>query len=375
MLGQSSLFYLSTIFFSTFFAWLANYFSVIENNGKKLNWIFWSISFLSLWFTMGFRLEIGVDYGSYKDIFDQINAYGFFGFYQTGNVLEPLYVFLLYLVSIFSGKFIGVFICTSFIGLFFIYKAFAFEARAMNPAWYVFVFSTTQYFYYFGIDRLFLAVAVSVYGYRFLVAGKNRKYYFTVVIASLFHFSALLLCVLPYVIRQIDKRAHEFRFIGIKKILLFVSILLFVIWLFPQVKPYLAERYHGYGTIEEPLSVLSSVAMKLPIVALIIYARIIRPNIFSSSMVCYANIYIASILIQLFIGMLGLGRYGWYFWFPLCFLLPLLMRSQKYLLGKSVMFAFVVSFCISYMFYAYLGTNSSRYPVMFPYRNIFFDLK
>jgi hypothetical protein len=92
-------------------------------------------------------------------------------------------------------------------------------------------------------------------------------------------------------------------------------------------------------------------------------------------MVCYANVYIASILIQLFLGVLGLGRFGWYFWFPLCFLLPLLLRSHKDLLKKAAMYGFVVSFCVGYMFYAYLGANSSRYQLMFPYRNVFFDLQ
>jgi len=42
----------------------------------------------------------------------------------------------------------------------------------------VFIFTTTQYFYYFGIVRLGIAASIVAYSLRFIKEGKNKSVLF-----------------------------------------------------------------------------------------------------------------------------------------------------------------------------------------------------
>jgi len=76
---------------------------------------------LILVFVMGLRKEIGVDYDSYERMFDSIKDLGFLGYYSQGNVIEPGYVFLNYLVSLFNLNYNFLLFVSSFITIYFFY--------------------------------------------------------------------------------------------------------------------------------------------------------------------------------------------------------------------------------------------------------------
>lgn len=376
------LFYMSTITFSVLCAWIASTFTRSKISDRKAAAVFWTLSFLCLWFVMGFRFEIGVDYFNYKLMFNKVADLGLVGYYQAGYWNEPGYVLLLYLVNLVYGDFTGVFVCTSFISLLLIYRAFAFEAERIHVALCVFIFATTQYFYYFGIDRLFLAVSIITYGLRFIILGRNKKYYLTVLIAACFHISALFMVVNPFLIELAGKNRHRFlqnkRLTQpkIKVIYYFwlLCLIPFLFYILTLIIPYLPAKYQGYGQVSEIQNNLISIAMKLP-VALIVLSTMKRTISFYPSSILYSVLYVTSLIVQAFSGIAGVGRLGWYFWISLCFIFPIIIKSlSKNFLARTSVLIFLVTFCIGYMFYAYLGANSSRFEFMFPYKNLFFTL-
>lgn len=132
---------------------------------------------LILVFVMGLRKEIGVDYGSYEKMFNSIKDLGFLGYYSRGNVIEPGYVFLNYLVSLFNLNYNFLLFVTSFITIYLFYEAISYEIQNISFALAVFIFSTTQYFYYFGIVRLGIAASIIAFALRFIKEGNKKIYY------------------------------------------------------------------------------------------------------------------------------------------------------------------------------------------------------
>jgi hypothetical protein len=372
--------YIGTISLSVFFVWIAELIPRKSGFDIKVSSFFWILSFLVLWFVMGFRFEIGPDYFSYQLMFEKVSSLGFFGYYNAGFWNEPGYILLLYLVSLVWGNFFGVFVCTSFIGLYLLYRAFAFESSRIHPAWCVFVFSTTQYFYYFGIDRLFLAVSMVTYGLRFIHLGKKNKFLMTVVVAACFHLSALFMAFLPFIYEKLkakvdfEKRTvHNLVFsFKLKRYFFWVCMTPFIFYGISYLIPYLPAKYQGYGISDDNQINIYSILLKVPIATLVLFTLRQSLSFYPGSFL-YSIMYITSLFIQTFGSIAGLGRLGWYFWISLCFVFPVIVKSYNFdKVRKFVFILFIIVYCVGYMFHAYLDIDSSRASLMFPYRNLFF---
>lgn len=379
---HSYYFYIATIVVSCTFAWLAEVLPTGHGATRRPNPLFWWLSLLTLWFVMGFRQEIGVDYFNYQRTYENIAANGVAGFYLGGGRTEPGYVLLLYLVSLIYGKFDGVFICTSFIGLFLLYRAFAFEYGRMSLICAILIFSTTQYFYFFGIDRLFLAVSIVTHGFHFIVQGRRKKYLVSVALASLFHISASCMLFLPYLYTFDHNRTKFLPKDGIlyqptikwPRYIFILCLSPLIFYMLTLVIPYLPDRYHNYVGNVNFYSGFSSVIIKLPI-ALALLLCLKKTLIYCQHSIIYVSLYFASLFVQIFSGIAGVSRVGWYFWVSLCFALPMTLRGiKKDKLLYAGLMIFILIYCTGYFCHAYLNVDSPRFDMMFPYRNIFFDL-
>lgn len=173
----SYLFYLLTIGISVIFAYLADRYKYEKNNKYFPNKIFYYISMLNLIFVLGLRYETGYDYYAYENIFNTVSDLGFFGYYNQGNIIEPGYVFLNYLVSFFNLNYNFLLFITAFITIYFFYKAISYEIENISFALAIFIFSTTQYFFYFGVVRMGIAVSIISFALRFIKEGNKKIYY------------------------------------------------------------------------------------------------------------------------------------------------------------------------------------------------------
>jgi hypothetical protein len=373
---------------STAMAWVAHLWRAQKNAVSHISPLFWTLSFISLWFPMGFRFEIGPDYFSYQRMYELIADVGVLDYYRLGGWIELGYLLLLKFVSIAIGDFNGLFPLTAFIGLFLFFKAITNEYNSAHPAMCLFVFSTTIYFYFWGIDRLFLAVAISYHCLEYLFQGKIRQYFAGILIASLFHVSALVMIGVAFINRHdkernargshiptihqpllsIRLRRQDIRFIGL------LLSLPFIFQAIALIIPYLPDRYHQYGTVDDRMRVFLSIGLKLPIAIILYYAErtVCRAD---NKYKVFATMYYASLFFQAFGGLVGVGRIGWYFWPSLCFALPMAIKaSGRSFLMRVALVSLTLIYCIGYLIYAYFNPDGDRWELMFPYKNMFFEL-
>jgi hypothetical protein len=149
--------------------------------------IFKFVTFLLLFVPGALRYGIGEDYVDYLIIFNSI-ANG-----HPPKRIEPGYAFLNYLVSYFGGNIQHIMAVMALFtyGFFFLamprkYFYLLIPALVMNI-----------YFWSYQSVRQMFVCAAAYYAYnRFYFNGKYKKYLIVIVIAFLFHYSALLYLVI-----------------------------------------------------------------------------------------------------------------------------------------------------------------------------------
>lgn len=363
---DSYLFYSIIVVLSSFFAGLAQKHSKYNKHQKKEpQRFFWYISMGILIFVMGFRANsVGVDDLSYLRGYNYANSVSWVQYYSTQTTEVGFY--LLYrLVYLIFNDFQWLIIITSAITVYLFYKAIEYESENISLALTVFLFSTTQYFYYFGIIRMGLAVAIVAFAFRYLHQNNKKKFVLMVLIAEAFHYSAIFSLVFLFINLNFKEKLRS----SILKIILvipiaFLSVRLF---LYPLIT---ASRYQGY--IESSEIISFSFLTSIPFFLLFIfnYSKLKAHSHYRF----YFVLFIIKLVAEIFAPIIGIGRMVWYVNLCLCFLLPAIIRVNKDKSIKFFILSITVLYCVIYSYYAYFG-ESHRGTFMIPYRNIFFDFE
>ncbi len=164
-----------------------------------------------------------------------------------------------------------------------------------------------------------------------------------------------------------------------KVTLLLVCVLLPALFAFGlRMLPYLPSRYSDYAISNDFAGVVLSVVMKFPLLGLFLMLskRLIRLNVRNR---LYILLFIFSLYVQLCTVILPIGRINWYMWISICFLFPALIASipKRSIAIKLVLVFLLFSYGVVYSFRAYFEDRGdmSRRHIMFPYRNVFFELE
>ena len=161
--------YIATVLLASVFASLAQKYSRRNKKGIRIpNKFFWFISMAILIFIMGFReYTIGVDGANYIRGYNIANSMSFIDYYSSFTT-EPGFYLLYRLVYFIFNDYQWLFIITAAITIACFYKAFRYEIDNISLGLAVFIFASTQYFYYFGIMRMGIA---GLYALMALVAS------------------------------------------------------------------------------------------------------------------------------------------------------------------------------------------------------------
>ena len=208
-------------------------FSVFSNKfDDKVKNLFWFFFKVSLILIIGLRHEIGVDWEAYIRLYDiTVNQ----------KLLEIIfksdlaYVTLNWLVALFSGKVYTVnFLCS----IFFVNGLFSFCRKQQTPFIAITV-ALPVLILIVGMSytRQSVAVGFELFALLALISGNNKKFLFLIIIATLFHFSAIFLLSL-------------FAFVSIRnKVYIIIGIIfigaLVVLGLEFQSKEALVELYYN----------------------------------------------------------------------------------------------------------------------------------
>lgn len=357
-------FYGAGVLSATLLAWLSQIFFRYRNGNRRPHLFFYSLSALVLIFIMGFRAQTAVDDGNYLRIYNEVAEKNIIEFYQT-RTTEPFYVLLNYFVKFVFDDFQWVIIITSAIMIACFYWAISYEFGKISLGLAVFIFATTQYFYYFGIIRLGIAVSIIVVAYRFIIENKKSKYIFMVLLATMFHYSALFALIM--VVVKIDRLAR-LKQGTFAKIFLAIPIAFFLVRLLAA--PFLSERYSKYFASDNFISFGFINLLPFLLLYMLDYKKLRSLGV---NYEYYFVMFYITIITEAFAPIIGIGRMIWYFSLSNAFLLPGVIRVNKEITLKFLLVLLTIGYCVFYSYIAYFGV-SDRSPYMLPYRNVFFEL-
>ena len=359
-------YYTGTIL-AAIFAWIAQKLGRSTNRKVKLNYLFWILSMAVFVFLYGFRqIGVGVDDPAYEKIFNNVATNGIIKqFLET--MMEPGYLLLNYIVSIFTNNFQVMIFITTLIPVFLYYKALEYESDKISMFWGVFLLGTVLFIYFCGITRLFIATSIIAYGLRFVMEKKPIKYLIVVLIATSFHYSAIFMIFLLYFATEKEgkKRSNVKLFFLIAVIM---PIIIFVVsnYIFPNM----GDRYSNYTEIKSgTLSIGAFDKVPFILIALFFSKDMLKnnPNIDK-----YITIYAMALIISVYSGFLDIGRMQWYCMFSTCIILPSILEVLKKVKSQEYAVMYIPLMAIYAILYAYMNlTSFSREDMLF-YKNVFF---
>lgn len=189
--------YIFIFFITSLIFLIATFFE--NNNLKIIGFPLQIINIIILTLFAGLRaFSVGTDVLYYMvPSFQYASLYANFNEYWKVYHFEPLYAFLSYKISIFSGQnstlFLTILACIIIVFIFMYLKN---ERKYIdiNFAFYLFLWG------FFNISlnytRQLIALSISIYSLTYLLKNKEVKFTIGIIIASLFHYSALLLLIL-----------------------------------------------------------------------------------------------------------------------------------------------------------------------------------
>jgi hypothetical protein len=365
IMASSYIFYAATVLMVVFFAWLAQKFSYYNKKGIRVpHFLFNTLSMGILIFVMGFRAQTAVDDMNYLRGYLEITSMPINEYYEFRKT-EPLFVLLNYFTKFIFDDYQWLIVISTIITIYFFYKALSYELDKISYPLAIFIFSLSHYFYFFGILKLGLAASIIAFGYRYILKEKRYIFVLIVLIAFLFHYSALFALILLFYKTDSYKRIKKNTLIKI------TTIILLAFFVLRLLSPYLLVKYQSY--FDSSVSFDLGFVNLLPFLLIFLFnhkkLRNLNPN-----NELYLMLFFISFIIQVLSPIIGTGRMVWYVSLSNAFLLPAVIRVNKSYFVKYLYFVMIIGYYAIYSYYAYFG-DSYRSSFMLPYENIFFYLK
>lgn len=333
-----------------------------KNSRDKLIILAWTILGLSIPIVISsIRYNVGSDYQAYVSIYNKILRTSYMSIIQSNR--EIMFNLIVKIISVFNNSQI-LFSVMSTLNILIIYKALLDnkEKKSLGIMFFLYLFLNISNTY--SIIRQSLAVAIVIYSYKFLYNRNFWKFFITIVVASMFHATAIF--VLPFYLVNVKNPK-------IKKWIRFLTIILLLIIVFNYnsflnwiIKMEEFERYDMYRE--------ANVGKNREI---IIYTFILVVTIaFKKLLIEYDSknelyIFLAKVnYILLFLGFISpfIKRISLYFEVSNIFLLASLPHIVKTKEGKALIYVLILFYGIG-MFT--IGTYILGQSSMIPYQTIF----
>lgn len=148
------------------------------------------LALIAISFVVGFRNGVGVDWKGYKDLFEDISAN------IPSYKVEFGYYIINKWVAMIGGSAEIMFFIVALISWFFIFKS---VPKILLPLTLFFLYADEVFFWSMNGVRQFVALSIFLYSIRFIINRTLIKYLFFIIIAILFHTSAVLLLPLYFI--------------------------------------------------------------------------------------------------------------------------------------------------------------------------------
>lgn len=314
----------------------------------KKNWIF--IIWVFLAFISAMRYNVGTDYKAYSQMFVVLvngTATGIWIDKEIG------YLWLVDIVGFFNGNYQMVFaiISISTITLFYKGLKYFFKKKQTYLLFGTLLFIPMFYFYSMNGIRQALATAIFFYSIKFIINRRAIKYFVSLVVAILFHKSAVILFPLYWLINIKYSKLWLWIYFFLGIIILVMNPLQIIMELFTSMKiPYF------YYFKDQQIAIVTSLSTKIITISsfliILIFSMFMNRNKPIENVVFNAMIFF--ILLRLItINMEVLNRLSVYFKpFFIVFVVFVVFKAiRKIKDSKNFLFLSAVMFIVIYSFF------------------------
>lgn len=328
--------------------------------GKKIfnipiDLIFFSIVFIFFYATREF---IGYDYQMYYDVISN-NLYESY-IYRN----EWLSYYFMNIAYYFEEP--RVFFALIAIGAiptyFYAFKYYSKNKVALGWMLLVFLALPIGFIQTLSVSRQFIATAIILLSTKYILTRNFKKYIFSIIIASLFHFSSII-CLLFYIINY-KKFKYKYFIISFFIIEVFLEVIKIIINNYFEIyNGYLGNEFLHQGG-------LTQLFMYVILALIFIYVKFYKSYVDVYYDVCLKNYLLGLMMAIIFLGYQGLlgirlGFVGLTYAIIL-FAHTLIIMNKKYILYYK--FICIIIFSICFFYNLYIAADS-----YIPYKNFIFD--
>lgn len=328
------------------------FFLSISGISKEQNSRLFLFVYLVLFLTSGCRYEVGSDYFSYKEMYGQtlpLNEVLRWGSFSIDRSAEIGYMFISSIFRTLGCEINIMYFFISLITTLLVYKSI----KLYNPKWFYLCILTYFSFVFFVIDmnavRQSISLAIYIYSIRYIYNQKKWKYFLFVTLASLFHFSALILYPFYFLLHHRWSAKFIYLSIGVATIICILEI---------KFIETIAMRGASYflGGIGYKLIVYGIESQKewgmnpKVIVEIVLFFLLMRNRHKLENTLPYAGIIFNMLFFYMLCRLLLWesidmnSRFGYYFIGGIFLGLPLLIDLYKAKLNRELCFIFIIVF-------------------------------
>ncbi len=351
------LIYIVTAVISIFFSVIS--IMSIEHNKIKINSLAILLSFLPLWIISGIRYDVGRDFFfTYVPIFNSIRDTGTYPGGEWG------YILLNKLTLLFTNDYVGIFLLTSFLVVFFIYLAIYQQSKI--PWLSVFLFITsTFYFISMNLIRQSIAISIFFYSIKYIERKDFKRYAFFILLASLIHTSELIFLPVYFIVnKRINFKKFIVFYIGMECLFPLFKGVIYSFISNTRYAYYIGSVYDN-GTNGAFLSPLISLSIVLIGYYYLNKGESIKDKYYN----IYLNIQIVATLLSTTLGVFPLAlRIFTDFQYISILFIPSIVSKEK---NKFIRIILVTMFLVFYGLYFYYAIGIKGGSKNLPYQTIF----
>ncbi len=309
----------------------------------------------------GIRYFVGTDFENYMYAYDIITPLDF------ANMLNTEYevgFFVVVKMASFLGNVQYLFVLFAALTVYFLIKVIKDHKNYASLIMFVYLFS---YFTgTFNIIRQGLSVIMVCYGFKYLINRSFIKYSFMVLLASLFHTTAIIMLPIYFAVQDVNKKIT-------KKQIFIIFLAIVAILNFNTIFSILTSIsiFSDYDTYSQAID-STNLSFILSLIMLIVYlsnAKVLISEDKKNKV--YLILYIFSVIIS-FSGYISpfLKRVAMYFSIVDIFIIATLLKSEN-VKNKDLIKIFLVTYVIGEFI---LSTYILGQAEVLPYRTIFNEI-
>ncbi|UZD45486.1 EpsG family protein [Peribacillus frigoritolerans] len=301
--------------------------SITKTNFKKFSsFIFWS-ALLFPFLISANRYGIGTDYFEYVALYNELEGYNNILDAIKKGSYEPGWIILNLIVKMIFDNYKYVFIISSFLTLFFLFKTLYAYRDRLYVGIAIFIFMCTMFNSSFNITRQILAATILLYAIKYIEEKNILKYALLTLLAASFHYSAVIFLPIYWVL--VSNKNNNWN--SLKKII-FSAVTIFIVVTFDFVFGFITsiEIFSKYSSYQLNVGEtdFKNIIIKLPIIIIIlINLRIIKlRNRFIYDLI---TLYFIGIVLS-FLGYFNnyIGRATIYFSMSQILIIPFIIKVQ-----------------------------------------------